>query len=381
MMLQFRNIAGKRAAALFMLLPLGACAMQPRSPVTPAATGTAASTGFLVVGDTGYVSATPGKSGLMPVAQAMHQYCSTADCRFGLMVGDNIYENGAAGDAGDAELFRTRFTEPFGPLASLGRDFRIYVALGNHDWHSSRAGALAQADFLERNPPMHMNGLFYSVQPPGLGGQVEIFVVDTEMLLAPLSLPDMKSSADGVMVPTGKQKQGGGTNALPATEAEHGQLKWLERALAASKAKWKIVMGHHPLWQSRADSKYAQSIALRELMLPMLCRHADAYFAGHQHTMELQGDSCTGKAADGTARVLPNIVSGAGAKARPIDLPFQTWQQKRWPQLDQLWADGGSWGFSHVTLAGDRMVVRMLAVGKDGATTEAFRHEFINRPG
>lgn len=369
-----------RLAALSLLLPLAACATQ-RANTEAAIRPVARDVGFVVIGDTGYVSDTPGKSGMMPVANAMRQYCGARDCRFGLMAGDNIYEDGAAGNAGDAELFRTRFTEPFGQFSSLNDHFRIYAALGNHDWHTSRAGALAQAEWLERNPPMHMKGLFYSVRPAGLEDQVEIFVVDTEMLLAPVTLPDMKPGADGAMTPTGKTREGGSTTALPANDAERSQLKWLENALATSRAKWKFVLGHHPLWQSRADSKYAQAIALRDMMLPMLCRHADAYFAGHQHTLELQGDSCTGKAADRSVPALPNIVSGSGAKARAIDPAFQIWQQHTWPQLNQIWADGGNWGFVHVSLADEKLIVRMMTVDKDGAATEAYRRDFANRPG
>lgn len=335
--------------------------------------------GFLVVGDTGYVPDEPGKSGLVPVAEAMREYCRGADCRFGLMAGDNIYPDGAAGDAGDAERFRTRFTEPFAGFADLQSGFRFYVALGNHDWRTSRAGALAEVRFLERNPPFHMNGLFYSVRPPGLGDQVEIFVIDTEMLLAPLMLPEMDDRADGTMEATGEMEAGGGRNALPASAAERDQLGWLEQALARSTAKWKLVMGHHPLWQSRADVKYEQSIALRNLLLPMLCRYADAYFAGHQHTLEVAADSCTGDDGHAATIPLPNIVSGAGSKAREIDALFRSWQQKTWSQLRSLWADGDQWGFSHVTLQDDRMVVRMLAVDRNGTVMEAFRHSFADR--
>ena len=359
-------------------LALAACGSAGREAPMQAGRAEPRGVGFVVVGDTGLV-AEAGKSGMMPVANAMHQYCGTANCRFALMVGDNIYQNGAAGDGGDSELFRTRFTEPFGRFANLGPDFRFYVALGNHDWYTSRAGALAQVTFHERNRPFHMKGLFYSVRPPGLEEQVEIFIVDTEMLLAPVAVPDMEAAPDGSMVDTGRTRSAGGKNALPRTAAERDQLGWLEQALARSTAKWKLVVGHHPLWQSRPDSKYAQSVALREMLLPMLCRYSDAYLAGHQHTLELAADRCIGQSPDALTP-LPNIVSGSGAKAREINPSFQAWQQRTWPQLQQLWATGDQWGFVHVTIGGGNLDVRMIAVERDGTMKEAFRHSFADRP-
>ena len=50
--------------------------------------------------------------------------------------------------------------------------------------------------------------------------------------------------------------------------------QWLEAALRESTARWKIVIGHHPIWSS-AGSKFQQARMLRRLILPALCRYAD----------------------------------------------------------------------------------------------------------
>ena len=333
--------------------------------------------GFFAVGDTGYISS---KSGLSIVANAVREYCATESCEFGLMAGDNIYNDGAAGDDGDAELFRTRFAEPYGRLAQIGDDFRIYVALGNHDWYTSRVGALAQVSYHEKTPPFHMEGLFYSVKPPAHGGDVEIFVIDTEMLLSSHVLPEFEEDSGGAMVATGKSGPGGDKNALPMTDNERAQLRWFENALKNSTAKWKIVLAHHPLWQSRSDWKYPQSIKLRELLLPTLCRYADAYIAGHQHTQELHTDSCTGSAPVGQVEPLLHVVTGAGAKKREIHPNFQKWQQKHYPQLNSIWTTGDQWGFTHFSIAGEKLKVRMLNVAEDGSVSTGFTHSFGNRP-
>lgn len=368
------GVIGACACAL-----LAACAALPAAATLPPPTASLPQIDFVVVGDTGYVSQGSRRSGLLPVSAAMRNYCVRARCRFGLIAGDNIYERGAAGDAADEQLFVSRFTEPFGAFAALSPDFRFYVALGNHDWRTSRAGALAQVRFLESTPPFHMNGPFYRSRPAGLAGEVEIFVLDTEMLLAPLALPDMEATEAGLVIASGGTVEGGTDNARPTNSNERAQLAWLEHALASSDARWKLVMGHHPLWQSRADEKYAQSIALRRILLPALCRYADAYLAGHQHTLELHTDSCTGGPSEGSTIPLPGIVSGAGAKLRTVNEQFQAWQQESWPQLRQIWAAGGVHGFAHVTLAGRQMEVRMLIVAEDSTVTEAFRFSFEKR--
>jgi hypothetical protein len=123
-------------------------------------------------------------SGQMPAATAMKRYCAQQTCDFAVMLGDNIYPDGAMANEDDARRFRDVFTTPYGSLVE-GRDsFRIYSVLGNHDWHTSRDGALAQVRFLETTPPFFMNGLFYRVVPAAAHGEVEIFALDTEVLLA-----------------------------------------------------------------------------------------------------------------------------------------------------------------------------------------------------
>ena len=104
-------------------------------------------------------------TGQMPVSRAMHSYCAQHGCDFAMMLGDNIYPDGAMADAGDAERFTDVFTTPYGSLERVSPDFRIYVALGNHDWHTSRDGAMAQVRFLETTTPFYMNGILYRVAP------------------------------------------------------------------------------------------------------------------------------------------------------------------------------------------------------------------------
>jgi hypothetical protein len=101
----------------------------------------------------------------------MREFCEgPAACEFAVMLGDNIYPDGATAGADgrdDAERFRKIFYEPYAPLAAYSKQFRIYAALGNHDWRTSREGAMAQVRYHETTPPFYMNGIRYQVAPTG----------------------------------------------------------------------------------------------------------------------------------------------------------------------------------------------------------------------
>jgi hypothetical protein len=320
----------------------------------------------------GYVAG----SGLVPVAHAMTALCQKVECAFGTMLGDNIYPDGAtvgADGIDDARRFRKLFTDPFGKLGGDRKDFAIYVALGNHDWRTSREGALEQVRFHEQTRPFYMDGLVYRVMPPG-DGLVELFVIDTEVLLAGAKVYEDK------LTPTGEEIETDELVAprkwtVPQTEIERGMQQWLENALRESTAPWKIVMAHHPLWSS-SGGKFQQARTLRRLLLPTLCRYADMYLAGHEHTLELQLDDCSTTDAPPRAAPLLNVVSGAGSKERGVNRLFAKAQQEKYPQLKTVWAKGMTWGFSHVTLGRDRATVKMFTVGTEGVPSEAFTYEF-----
>lgn len=147
-----------------------------------------------------------------------------------LMLGDNIYERGDVKQYGKAY-----FTDTYQPL--LAKHVQFIVALGNHD----RLGGYQddQVRFFK------MPGYYYRVQKPNL----DIFVLDTNLF---------------------------GTDQV--------QQKWLDKQLAASKAPWKIVMGHHPIYSS---GEHGLNPSLQKTLEPILIRHkVDLYLAGHDHDYE-----------------------------------------------------------------------------------------------
>ncbi len=324
-------------------------------------------------------------SGQAGVAGAMRRWCdSPAACDFAVMLGDNIYPDGATAGSDvrdDAERFRKIFHEPYAPLAANGPAFRIYVALGNHDWKTSREGAMAQVRYHEQTRPFYMDGIRYRVAPTGDPREVEIFVLDTHVMLSDHSILDDALTDDGRELDSGKIDTPQPW-AIPQDADEWGMAEWLEKSLAESPARWKIVTGHHPIWSS-AGSKFHQARMMRRLILPALCRHADMYLAGHEHTLELFTDGCKEVPEAQGRPPLPQLVSGAAGKQRPLNTNFARHQLAAHPELAGLYAQGLTWGFSHVTLGADQATIRIITIPDDGSDAPqlAFEHTFQRRSG
>jgi hypothetical protein len=324
-------------------------------------------------------------SGQAAVAHAMRRFCDGPPaCEFAVMLGDNIYPDGATAGADgrdDAERFRKVLHDPYAPLAAFSQEFRIYVALGNHDWRTSREGAMAQVRYLEETRPFYMDGIRYRVAPTGDPREVEIFVLDTHVLLSGVTVLEDELADDGSELHT-EEVDPPPAWSLPQNDVERGMVDWLEKSLAESPARWKIVIGHHPIWSS-AGSKFQQARALRALILPAMCRHADFYFAGHEHTLELHTDACKDVPEARGRPPLAEIVSGAAGKQRPLNTAFARHQVAANPGLTSVWTRGLAWGFAHVTLESDQATIRMITTPDDGGGTPevVFEHRFDRRSG
>ena len=302
-------------------------------------------------------------SGLYPVARAAEEVCVDRGCDFGILLGDNIYPRGATlGTDGisDSRRFTDMLDRPYGQFLHQEKDFTFYTLLGNHDWYHSREGAIAQWQYLQSHPRFTMPGFFYRVAPTQVSGDVELFVIDTQMLLASTIVYEDKLDDEGREI-VHQEREVFKDYMRPATAGEREMVQWLEASLASSQAKWKIVVGHHALW-SGGGSKFEKARALRKLLLPALCRHADAYVSGDDHVLEAYTDDC------GDARTpLPFLVSGAGSKRRALNQRFMGHQLKSNPQLKNLWSRGSVWGFAHLTLQDDAMQVTFFTTPADAS--------------
>lgn len=304
-------------------------------------------------------------SGMYPVARAAAEVCAREACDFGALMGDNIYPDGAtlgADGISDARRFREMLDQPFGRFGEGTPGFTLYTMMGNHDWHISREATDAQLAYLQQHPNFTMPGLFYSAVPEGMEGELEIFVIDTEMLLAGTVVHEDDLDAEGNELPDTPLEEWPDFVRASNT-AERGMVEWLTQSLARSEAKWKIVMGHHALWSS-GGSKYEKARSLRRLLLDPICRYADAYVAGDDHLIEAYTDDCS-TIAGAPAEPVPMFVSGAGAKYRSQHVPFAEQQIANNPQMTNLFSRGSTWGFLHIGISGEELDATLYSTPGD----------------
>jgi 3',5'-cyclic AMP phosphodiesterase CpdA len=137
--------------------------------------------------------------------------------------------------------------------------------------------------------------------------------------------------------------------ALDSVNLDDSQLSWFDRQLSESKAEWKVVFFHHPIYSS---GRYALSSAMRRTTLEQaLIEHqVDVVFAGHEHVYE---------------RMAPQngvmyFVAGASGAVRVGDLRPSPYQAKGYDR---------DLSFMLVEIAGDALYFR--AVNRMGETIDS----------
>jgi tartrate-resistant acid phosphatase type 5 len=161
------------------------------------------------------------------------------DRRFDLAItlGDNFYDRGMESPADPR--WQTWFEQLYGQLG-----ITFYSTLGNHDWGHPDSPA-AEILYSAKSQTWRMPASYYTFT----AGAVQFFAIDTQSV----ALSDK-------------------------------QLQWLDRAIASSQARWKIVYGHHPIYSGGA---YEDRADLITRLLPLLRNRVDAIFAGHDHNLQV----------------------------------------------------------------------------------------------
>ncbi len=183
---------------------------------------------FAIIGDSGR-----GSKEQHEVAQQMALYRQRFNFEFVLMAGDNIYEGPAS-----EQDYRLKFEDPYKALLDAGVKF--YAALGNHD---------------------DTNQIYY--RPFNMGGErYYTFVPPVD----PLTRWDTRVRFF----------------ALDSTYLTRDQLRWFEKESAESRAEWKIVFLHHPLYTSGRYGLAARGMRLA-LESAFVNGGVDVVFQGHEH--------------------------------------------------------------------------------------------------
>jgi len=210
---------------------------------------------FLIFGDWGR----GGDFHQRDVADQMGSAAAKRHCRFIVSVGDNFYEKGVQTitDPQWKSSFEAVYTSP-----ALGVPW--YVILGNHDYNGRPQ---AQLDYAKTRPNWKMPARYFSVvEPISKADKVEFFFIDTSPFVEEYrKKEDMRDEI--------------------TSQDTAAQVAWLDQALTNSKAAWRIVIGHHPIFSG--GSEHGDQPELIRAINPLLEKHqVPAYFNGHDHDLQ-----------------------------------------------------------------------------------------------
>ncbi len=201
-----------------------------------------------------------GSDGQRHVAAAIRRAHAAKPFDFGVTLGDNFYQIGMLSTTDPR--WRDWWEALYGPMG-----ITFYPTLGNHEWYGTDGVA---AEILYRSPSWRLPAPYYTYT----AGPVQFFATDT-------------------------------------TGISEEQQAWLAAAIGASAARWKVVLGHHPIFSPESTPSGAQyQHYTQERLWPVIRGRADAYLSGHQHAM---------------ARMAPRdgvhffMAGGGGAPLSPVD--------------------------------------------------------------
>ena len=211
-------------------------------------------------------------------------------------LGDNIYECGVKSVV-DPQ-FKEKFEKPYKKI-----DKKFYMCLGNHDYSYPDSCGSAYSD-----SPQHQieyskisrkwilpNKYYYYTYSAGKKCDVDLFVMDTN--IDRMSKDECSS-----------------------------QMKFLVEAINNSKAKWKILYGHHP-WRSLGGHGHAwkENKDLEDYFKELIRKTSgkgqltiDLYMCGHDHNKQYLE---IGLSLNKKKFKIPLVVCGTGGKIERYDAP------------------------------------------------------------
>jgi len=190
------------------------------------------------------------------VANTLGNLAQSIRPKFIIASGDTFHYNGvrSTSDPLWSSNFESIYTNPW-----LLVDW--YPVFGNHEY---RGNTQAVVDYTQISRRWNMPARYYTFA-------VKIDSVNSlrfVMLDTPPFMSEYKKLPDqypGILKQNTKQ-----------------QLQWLDSVLLTSTEKWKIVIGHHPVYST--DSLRGKNTELLEQLDPVLTKHkVDFYFSGHIH--------------------------------------------------------------------------------------------------
>jgi acid phosphatase len=223
----------------------------------------------IYVGDTG-----TGDDNQKKVAEQMEELCKSTDPAAVVLLGDNFYQIGVS--SVEDPMWDSRFEKMYS--GDCLRKLTFYAVLGNHDYKGDADAQIAYTR--AKGGRWTMPARFYSLK---FGELLEIGAADTT-ISDRCGIPSLCS------------------------------VDWLVEKLKASTARWKILVGHHPIL---SGGKYRALRGLAHFNLPELyCQSgASIYISGHDHGLQhLHGRYPTSK-----CEIEQFVSGGGGASLYPVE--------------------------------------------------------------
>ncbi|HLP35468.1 metallophosphoesterase [Lacibacter sp.] len=240
---------------------------------------------FIAMGDWGRNGADHQRE----VARQMGITANEIGSMFTIATGDNFYPSGVISEWDP--LWKYSFEDIY-------TDFRLqwdwYPVLGNHDYKSNPDAQVKYSTISRRwKMPARYYSKIFSINGDTTQ-QVLLVFIDTN----PLIREFYKNAEYGPHVKgqdTTKQK------------------RWMEKLLSnkSPNIKWKIVVGHHPMYTGGSRTEGYDTKAIRNTLKPMFDKYkVDVYLAGHEHSLQHMQ----------SAGNMHHIISGAASEKTPARL-------------------------------------------------------------
>ncbi len=268
---------------------------------------------FLAIGDWGRA----GADHQIPVAKQMGKWATENPNDFMLSLGDNFYPKGVVSE--HDPLWHYSFE-------SIYTDFALqwdwYPVLGNHDYHSDPD---AQVRYSKVSRRWKMPARYYAKEIDLKGGQgkVQMVFIDTCPLIPEFhNNPAYEPNVDN--------------------QDPEKQLKWIDDTLknASPDVRWKMVIGHHPMYTVGPRIKNYDTLAVRRVLTDIFERNkVDVYLSGHDHSLQhLKPEGFTHQ-----------FISGAGSEVTPVT-----------NGIDYSKFEAAEHGFSYFSIDKDRLNAKMI---------------------
>jgi acid phosphatase len=242
---------------------------------------------FLVISDWG------GRGGTTQVAVAkqMGRTAAAQKSSFVVTCGDNYHGSGIS--SADSPRWKAEYEDIYSNPSLM---IPWYAALGNHDY---RGKADAEIAYSKISPRWKLPARYYTHAEKIDGTNEALFVhLDTSPFVTSYHKKNSAYHMEG--------------------QDPKVQLRWLESALTASRARWKIVVGHHPVYS--AAPGHGNTKELIADVLPVLQRHGvQIYFCGHDHVLQYLVDGginffvCGGGSSHRAVKERADVHFGAGS--------------------------------------------------------------------